>query len=196
VPTLIRIRTMEIGDDPAYRNDPNLRYVPHATRAMWEDISEQFGKFPQDARDAARALFELQLRLVKSFKAAGAQMMAGSDLGGGFVVPGIGLNQEFDLLGLAGLTPLEVLQMTTIDGARFLGLEQTMGRIAPGKNADLVLLDADPTASVANLHSIAGVMRAGTYFPNAALEAMKARTAARMVACGDTIPAVKSPCCC
>jgi hypothetical protein len=195
VPTLIRIRTMEIGDDPAYRTDPNLRFVPQATRAMWEDVSQQFGAFSQSERDSARALFDLQLRLVKPFKAAGVQMMTGSDLGGGFVIPGIGLHQEFDLLERAGLSPLEVLQMTTIDGARFLGREQTMGTVAPGKNADLVLLDANPLERIANLHGIAGVVRAGTYFPKPALDAMKERTAARMVAYGDTIAAVKCPCC-
>jgi hypothetical protein len=70
-----------------------------------------------------------------------------------------------------------------------------MGSVAPGKNADLVLLDANPIEGVANLHEIAGVMRAGRYFHKPALEAMKERIAARMVANGDTIAAVNSKCC-
>ena len=41
-PTLIRIRTMEIGDDPAYQNDPNLKYVPKETSALWLDVSHTF----------------------------------------------------------------------------------------------------------------------------------------------------------
>jgi imidazolonepropionase-like amidohydrolase len=195
VPTLFRNRTMAVGDDPIYRNDPDQRYVPQATWAMWSEVSEQFASFSQDARDAARMLFDLQLRLIKPFKDAGVQMMAGSDLGGGFVIPGIGLHHEFDLLERAGLTPLDVLQMTTIDGARFLGRDQTMGSVEPGKNADLVLLDANPIERVANLHEILGVLRAGRYFPKPVLEAMKDRTAGRLVANGDTIAAVKSQCC-
>ena len=63
--------------------------------------------------------------------------------------------------------------MTTLNGAEFLGRTSTMGRVAPGVNADLVLLDADPIQSVQNLHRIGGVVRAGFYYSNADLEALK-----------------------
>jgi hypothetical protein len=183
VPTLIRIRTMEIGDDPIYRNDPNLRYVPQPTVAMWEDVSRQFAaSIPASARGVLKNLYALQTTLVKPFHDAGAQMMAGSDLGGGFVVAGFGLHHEFDLLAQAGLSPLAVLQMTTLNGAKFLGREATMGSVAEGKNADLVLLEANPIASVANLHRISAVVRAGTYYSSDALAAMKEQTATRVAA--------------
>jgi imidazolonepropionase-like amidohydrolase len=98
------------------------------------------------------------------------------------VVPGFGLHQEFDLLAQAGLTPLEILQMTTLNGAKFLGREKTMGSVAPGKVADLVLLDANPVADVGNLHRINAVIRRGTYYSTPALNEMKDRTAARQTA--------------
>ena len=184
MPTLIRIRTMEIGDDPIYRNDPNLRYVPQPTVAMWEDVSRQFAAtILPSARATLKNLYALQTTLVKPFHDAGVQMMAGSDLGGGFCrIAGFALHHEFDLLAQAGLSPLAVLQMTTLNGAKFLGREATMGSVAEGKNADLVLLDANPIASVANLHRISAVVRAGAYYSSERLGAMKEQTATRVAA--------------
>ena len=54
VPTLIRLRTMQIGDDARYRNDPNLRYVPKRVKQMWEDVSLQFRRRDFPGTDARR----------------------------------------------------------------------------------------------------------------------------------------------
>jgi imidazolonepropionase-like amidohydrolase len=92
-------------------------------------------------------------------------MMAGSDVGGsGWEIPGFALHQEFDQLAAAGLTPLRILQMTTINAAEFLGRTDSMGTVEPGKNADIVLLRADPVENATHLHDIAGVARDGRYY--------------------------------
>ena len=130
---------------------------------------------PPAAKQTIRDLYPRQLALVKLLDQAGVKMMTGTDLGGGWVIPGFSLHQEFDELEKAGLAPLEVLQMTTLNGAEFLGRTSTMGRVAPGVDADLVLLDADPIQSVQNLHRIGGVVRAGFYYSNPDLEALKSR---------------------
>jgi imidazolonepropionase-like amidohydrolase len=180
VPTLIRLRTMEFADEPQYRNDGNLRYVPPASRQLWEGLAQQFPtRVPPPAKETLKQLFALQLKLVKLFERSGVKMLAGSDTGGQWVIPGYGLHQEFDLLAQAGLSPLEVLQLTTLNGARFLGREKTMGSVKPGKNANLVLLDANPIASVQNLHRIAAVVRGGTYYSAEALNEMKKAVADR-----------------
>jgi hypothetical protein len=182
-PTLIRLRTMEFGDDPQYRNDANLKYLPAATRQLWSELGQQFpSRVSPESRAILAKFFALQLKLVKLFEKSGVKMMAGDDLGGIWVVPGFGLHQEFDLLAQAGLTPLEILQMTTLNGAKFLHREKTMGSVARGKVADLVLLDANPIADVGNLHRINAVVRRGTYYSTAALTEMKDRTAARQAA--------------
>ena len=178
VPTLIRLRTMERGDDPAYVNDPNLRYVAPASRALWNSVAQQFtARTTPEARATLTALFALQLRVVKLFDAAGVPMLAGSDLGGGWEVAGFDLHQEFDLLAAAGLTPLRILQMTTRDGAAFLGRDD-LGRVAAGKVADLVVLDGNPLASTANLHRIFAVVHDGKLHDRADLDATEARIAA------------------
>ena len=178
VPTLIRLRTMELGDDPAYVGDPHLRYVAPATRALWSSVAQQFTvKTTPEARTTLSALFALQSRVVKLFDAAGVPMLAGSDLGGSWGVAGFDLHQEFDLLASAGLTPLRILQMTTRDGAAFLG-RADMGGVAVGKVADLVLLDGDPIANAANLHRIFAVIHGGKIFDRANLDAIERRVAA------------------
>jgi imidazolonepropionase-like amidohydrolase len=182
VPTLIRLRTMQFGDDPAYRNDPNLRFIPPRIRQLWQSLGEEFAArvTPEQHRILAR-LWAAQLALVRLFDQNGVPMMAGSDYGGGWEIAGYSLHQEFDLLREAGLSPLRILQLTTTEPARFLGREASMGTVEAGRNADLVLLAANPVASTANLHRIRGVVRGGRYFPRAELDAMIA-TVARQAA--------------
>jgi imidazolonepropionase-like amidohydrolase len=178
IPTLIRLRTMQFGADPAYRADPNLRYVDAPTRKMWQDVADEFAtRVPAHVADIYKRFYDLQLRMVKLFKQEGVQMLAGADMTGQWDIPGFGLHQEFDELAKAGLSPLEILQMTTLNGARFLGREATMGAVEEGKIADLVLLDANPVASAANLHGIWGVVLRGRYLSKAALEKMKEEVA-------------------
>ncbi len=177
-PTLIRLRTMEFGDDPAYVQDQNLKYVSRPNRELWLSVAQQFRTtIGAPARVELNRLFEAQLALTKLFYDAHVPMMAGSDLGGGFVVAGYGLHQEFDLLAKAGLPPLAVLQMTTLNGAKYLHREDTMGTVQAGRVADLVLLDANPIASVVNLHRIGGVVHGGRYYAPADLEAIRRQAA-------------------
>ena len=115
---------MALVDDAGYRSDSNLRYVPLPLRQMWEDLARQFPqKLSTAARDTLAQLFAALVNLVKPFKAAGVKMLAGSDSGGAaaWCIPGPGLHQEFDELEKAGLSPLDVLQMTTLNVAAFLG---------------------------------------------------------------------------
>lgn len=177
VPTLIRLKTIYFADDPAFARDPRLRYVPPDTVASWRDTAQKFAQMYSPAdRATMHAGYEASLRMVKLLDEEGVPMLAGSDASGaGWEVPGFALHQEFDELARAGLSPLRILQMTTSDAARFLGRTRTMGGVAPGMDADLVLLDADPTADARNLHRIAGVVRAGFYRDRADLDRLLAR---------------------
>ncbi len=67
--------------------------------------------------------------------------------------------------------------MTTLNGAEFLRREATMGTVDEGKNADLVLLDANPIADVANLSKIAAVFLKGKCLSKQALEKLKSDVA-------------------
>jgi imidazolonepropionase-like amidohydrolase len=118
--------------------------------------------------------------VVKILDEEGAPLLAGSDaVGAAWVVAGASLHDEFDLLAAAGLSPLRVLQTTTIDPARFLHLEKEAGTVEVGKVADLVLLDGDPTTAVANLHTVSAVVRSGRHHGTETLTSLKEQVTGR-----------------
>jgi imidazolonepropionase-like amidohydrolase len=176
VPTLTRLEAMELGNTPGLRDNPDLRYAPAAARTLWRDVGNEFdAKLTPDQRKLLEELFQSQLRLTGVFNKAGVKMLTGTDFGGQWIVSGFSLHHEFDLLAQAGVSALRVLQMTTLDPARFLQREAVMGTVERGRNADLVLLEADPTKDVANLHRISAVVRAGRYLSRADLDAIESR---------------------
>lgn len=178
-PTLIREKTNELGDDPTWQEDPNLRYVSEKTLRLWRRTGQKFRALPASTLTVFHALYDVQLRLTKILADEGVPMIAGSDVtGASWEVPGASLHQEFDELARAGLSPLKVLQMTTIEAARFLQLDD-LGVVEPGARADLVLLDADPTVDVANPHRVGGVVRAGRHLSRTDLDAIQERVAAQ-----------------
>jgi imidazolonepropionase-like amidohydrolase len=165
VPTLIRARTSQLAFLPEIQNDPSVRFAPRETVASWREVTDEFeAQLSEESRATLRAAYERQLELVRLLDAAGVRMLAGSDsTGAAWTVPGFALHREFDELAKAGLSPLRVLQMTTLYAAEFLGRSDALGSVEPGKVADLVLLDANPLESVANLHAIHAVVRANRY---------------------------------
>jgi imidazolonepropionase-like amidohydrolase len=181
--TLIRLKTMLMPGE--FQNDPDLKYVAPPLRAMWREVLADFDGLPAAWKDTFKQLYEYDLRMMNLFKEEGVKVLAGDDLGGGWVVTGFGLHQEFRELSKAGLSPLEVLQTATLNPAEFLRREPgiglpfqrpavtPMGTVEEGNVGDLVLLDADPTASVENLDRISGVVLKGRYFPKVELDKMK-----------------------
>lgn len=174
VPTLIRLRTMAFSDDPLYRSDPNLIYMDKTTRALWERLAQQYTTTVSATANATfKNYYGLQKNIVKLLNQNKVKMMTGSDLGGLWVIPGFSLHQEFHELAAAGLSPLEILQMTTLNPAQFLHREASMGTVEPGKNADLVLLDANPVADVKSLDKVSAVFLKGHYFAKEDLKKMQ-----------------------
>ena len=176
--TLIRNCTCLLSDSADFRNDPNLRYLARPTFDRWMESSKEFEALPATTRETLKGVYELYLKVTSLFDADGVKIIAGSDAGGIWDIPGSSLHQEFDELARAGLSPLRVLQATTLNGAEFLGMTDKMGTVEEGKFADLVLLNANPVDDVANLHELAGVVRGKFHSPDE-LEAIKEKVAAR-----------------
>ena len=180
VPTLIRLQTMELADDPAHLSGTDMIYAPPASRRLWMAAVAQYRRqITPDQHRTLERLFQAQLDLVKRFRDDGVPMLAGSDFGGGLEAAGFSLHEEFDLLVRAGLTPLQVLQATTVNAARFLQATDRLGAVGAGREADLVVLEGDPTQSAANLHRIRAVVRAGRYYSRRDLDGLLARVRER-----------------
>lgn len=109
------------------------------------------------ALDKFRQANIITLRAVRDLQLRGNRFLAGCD----GQVPGFCLHDELEWFTKAGFSPLEALQTATINPARFLGREASQGSIEVGKRADIVLLDADPTADIRNTTRIAAVVIGG-----------------------------------
>ncbi|HTJ42996.1 MAG TPA: amidohydrolase family protein [Kofleriaceae bacterium] len=103
--------------------------------------------------------------------AAGVPVALGTDAGNVGTLHGAGVFREARLMIDAGLTPAQVLRAATVGGAAVLGLSDKLGDVAPGRLADLVVLDADPLTSVDHLARSRVVIRAGRAYDPAALMA-------------------------
>ena len=99
-------------------------------------------------------------------------VLAGTDTGDPYTIPGATLHDELEQLVAAGMTPHQALQAATIEPARFLEWDEQMGTIEKGKVADLVMLDANPLEDIRNTRRIAGVFARGRYFSRLDLDAL------------------------
>ena len=111
---------------------------------------------------------------------SGGHVLAGSDVPGWFMLPPYTLHRELENLVAAGLSPFQALVAATRDAAQFFGAQDSMGTIAPGKRADLVLLDANPLAAIGNTQRINGVVLGGRWFARPELDRELDRIAQRV----------------
>jgi imidazolonepropionase-like amidohydrolase len=164
--------------------DPRLAYLPATFRTFWDPHNDfRFKTLTASDFALGRKVFRRELALVGAMRAAGVELLAGTDTMNPYCFPGFGLHEELVWLVRAGLTPLEALQAATRNPARFLGRERDLGTVEPGKLADLVLLDADPLADIHNTRTIRAVVLGGMLLDRAALDRLlaDARAMARAV---------------
>ena len=114
----------------------------------------------------------MRSRIVEMMYRAGVQLIAGTDMGALYVIPGFSLHDELQLMVEAGLSNLTVLQSATINAVKFLGKEKDLGTIERGKLADLLLLDGNPLDNIKNTRRIAAVMVNVRYLPKEFLQRM------------------------
>jgi hypothetical protein len=120
----------------------------------------------------ARALaYQHNAQLEHKFVAAGGLLLAGPDpTGDGGVLPGFGDQREVELLvDSDGFTPLEAIRIATLNGAIYLGRQETIGSIAPGKNADLVVINGNPAVNIDDIEKVEIVFKDGVGYDSAKL---------------------------
>ena len=115
-------------------------------------------------------LFEKAQRFEKAFADAGGLLAAGVDPTGiGGALPGFGDQRNFELLVEAGFTPVEVVRVMTLNGAKVLEEDDEYGSVEPGKLAELVVIDGDPIADPAEIRNVKYVFKDGVAFDSAEL---------------------------
>ena len=156
---------------------PGLQYVPKRTRARWLDQLKEFRQEP-GAVDWP-TVYRNELRHVGEMQRAGIVLLTGTDVGAPLVVPGFSLHGELaNFVNIAALTPRQALASTTIEGARVVGMADSLGTIETGKLADLVLLDANPLSDILNTRRIRAVIANGRLLDRAAIDRLLAEVEA------------------
>jgi imidazolonepropionase-like amidohydrolase len=169
-PTLVLWRRMAHLDDERLKSDSRLNFVPDAIRKQWPDPAAESKSWTDKQRAEWKEQVARIYRIVTLAKRTKVELLAGTDTGDPYTIPGATLHDELEELVAAGLTPREALESATIAPARYLGWDESMGSIQKGKVADLVLLDADPIADIRNTRKIAGVVARGKYFSRKELD--------------------------
>jgi imidazolonepropionase-like amidohydrolase len=161
IPTLILHETLSRLDDPAVLNDPALADVPATQLKEW-DVNGLIARAGWTGADfeSFRRSRPKQDFFLRVFAAAGGRIATGTDASNLLLVPGYSEHREMELLVRAGLSPREALRAATRNGAVLLGVD-SLGLLAPGKAADLVVLTKDPLADIRNSRAIQSVMIRG-----------------------------------
>jgi enamidase len=154
--TFVPGRPMPPGLDvlvPSLREDYERRHAALATRTS-----------------AYTGLFAAARAAEVAFVRAGGLLIAGTDpTGGGGVIAGFSNQRALELLVESGFTPLEAITIGTLNGARYLGRDALVGSIAVGKQADLVVIDGDPSMNIADVRAVELVFRQGVGYDPAKL---------------------------
>ena len=117
-------------------------------------------RVPSDGNFAI--LFRKAMDFERAFVQAGGLLIAGLDpTGNGGVVAGFGDLREVELLVEAGFTPVEAIKIASLNGAKFLGEDQRIGSIAPGKQADLMIVKGNPAVNIADIEKVELVFKDG-----------------------------------
>jgi imidazolonepropionase-like amidohydrolase len=170
-------RFWTLVNDSAGAVDPRNRWISAHERTQWTVRLRMLRTQERSARYVESFLqgYDREAAAMRELHRLGVPVLPGSDLGMYLVYPGSSLHEELALVARdAGMTPFEALRSATLASARWMGVADSVGSIRAGQAADLVLLNADPLANVANLARVQSVVVGGRMYDRRALDAILA----------------------
>jgi imidazolonepropionase-like amidohydrolase len=140
------------------------------TPQLREQFDQNYARTAQNKDSIYSTLFAKGMALERAFAKAGGLLIAGTDpTGGGGVIPGFANQRQVELLVDAGFTPLEAISISTLNGAKYLGRDKTVGTLAVGKQADLVVINGNPAAAIGDIRKVETVFKQGIGYDPAKL---------------------------
>ena len=166
-PTFVAAWEIAVWPGHDVPGDSLSHYLPEAVRRYVAEIFPMPDSIPPGADSVGRTMFAKRLAQVAAMHREGVRVLAGTDAPLRNSPPGFGLHEELELLARGGLSPLEALSAATLEPARYLGLQDSLGTIAAGMVADLVLLEADPLLDIRYTRRIVAVVADGRLYQGA-----------------------------
>jgi imidazolonepropionase-like amidohydrolase len=150
------------------------RPIPPGIDVLLPVLKAQFeaahARVEQNQQSLYKTLLPKGMALERAFAKAGGTLIAGTDpTGSGGVIPGYSNQRQVELLVEDGFTPLEAIGISTLNGAKYLGRDARVGTIAAGKQADLVVVNGDPSKTIGDIRNVETVFRMGIGFDPAKL---------------------------
>jgi enamidase len=140
------------------------------TPQLREQFEQNYARTAQNKESIYTTLLPKGMALERAFARAGGLLIAGTDpTGGGGVIPGFSNQRQVELLVDAGFTPLEAISISTLNGAKYLRRDKTVGSLAVGKQADLVVIGGNPAAAIADIRKVETVFKQGVGYDPAKL---------------------------
>ncbi len=147
---------------------PELQYLPSGLVQRWLEVFERRRQGTDPKTN--RRVIELRRTLLRALNEGGAEILLGSDAPQVFNVPGFSVHREMQLYVEVGMRPYEVLASGTRNVAEHFSAADEFGTVTVGKRADLILLEANPLADIANARRISGVMLDGRWLSAARIQ--------------------------
>jgi len=149
---------------------PGLEVLLPDLRQQFEQTFNRVSTGSTPASQNYKVMLAKGMALEYAFAKAGGLLVAGTDpTGSGGVIPGYANQRQIELLVEAGFTPLEAISIGTLNGAKYLGRDQTIGTVAVGKQADLVVVRGDPSTTISDVRNVETVFKQGIGFDPAKL---------------------------
>ena len=179
-PTLVLLRHDAYPTSESDAGGAELnRYTPKLIVSKWREVRKKQDQFAlPDEFELRDQLFERSSQVIAKMQAAGVGILAGTDSAAPELVPGFSLHEELALLVQAGLSPMQALQAATKSPADFMEVSQQQGTAEVGKNADLLLLDANPLDDIHNTRKIRAVVTHGKLLDRSMLDELLSNAAA------------------
>ena len=166
VPTLIGTRITSFLDEDDHLADEQLQYLGKGLIKTYDWRVQRANKANEEEIVARKERYNKLVSLIPIIKSSGMDIIAGTDAGflNSYIYPGSALHEELKIFVNAGLTPLEALQTSVINGPKFFGLLDQYGSVENGKKADLLLLNSNPLENIAATSDIFMLIRQGQSF--------------------------------
>ena len=144
------------------RPDEPQRVLDLLTEDSRKAYQANRARIAQNPQSPWPVIFQKEMQFEREFVTQGGTLLAGLDPTGiGGTIAGYGDLREIELLVEAGFTPVEAISIATLNGAKFLGEGDRVGSLAPGKQADIVLVKGDPSANISDIENVELVFKDG-----------------------------------
>ena len=171
-------------DKDDHHNDDYLQYIGKGLRRTYDWRVQRAAQDSKEAIELRHRVFEKSASLLPLLHKAGVTILAGTDAGylNSFDYPGIGLHLELEMMVKYGLTPLQALQASVINGPAFFKQSNRYGSIEKGKRADILILNNNPLQNIAASREINAVIVNGNFFNRQMLDKLQVEIKAKAAA--------------